>query len=351
MTNGIGSATLIDLNRADEKALATLPGIGPKLAARIVHFRDEVHPFEEPVEVTAVPGISEGMYHRFVDRVSVSLPDEEPVLGAEEILGSVEGGEVTETEMDMHAQESAEAVGAQTGELTEKTVAESVDQPEPELISGTPSESGAEVREIKQAESPPPPSNSRPASFGCLRQLLLTSVGVLGGALLALLVLQSINRTLDLSTHPRLLQLGDQVSALEGQDQVLSNEIGELRNRLNQVEALSGRLQNAEADLRTLDQSLATLEAQLGNLEGDVSQTQEAVEQVRSAADRFDNFLTGLKELLLDTQGTPIPATPPATAATPSSTASATSESAGTAEATPTVTRTPRVSRTPTPTP
>jgi methyl-accepting chemotaxis protein len=351
MTNGIGSVTLIDLNRADEKTLATLPGIGPKLAARIVHFRDEVHPFEEPVEVTAVPGISEGMYHRFADRVRVSLPDEEPVLGAEEILVSVEGGEVAEMEVDMHAQESAETVGVQTGELTEEPAAEPMDQPEPELISAPPDASRTEVRKTEQSESPPPAPSPRPASFGCLRQLLLTLVGALGGALLALLVLQSINRTLDLATHPRLLQLGDQVSALEGQNQVLSNEIDELRNRLNQVEALSGRLQNAEADLRTLDRSLATLEAQVVNLEGDVSQTQEAVEQVRAAADRFDNFLTGLRELLLDTQGTPVPTTSPAAAATPSPTPSATLETADTAEATPTATRTPRPTRTPTPKP
>jgi hypothetical protein len=335
MTNSIGSATSIDLNRADEKTLATLPGIGPKLAARIVRFRDEVHPFEEPVEVTAVPGISESMYHQFADRVWVSLPDDEAVLGAGEIPVSVEGGEVAEIGMEMDAQESAEPVA----------------QPDPELISGTPDVSGIEVREIEQAESPPPAPSPRPASFGCLRQLLLTLVGALGGALLALLVLQSINRTLDLATHPRLLQLGDQVSALEGQNQVLSNEIGELRNRLNQVEALSGRMQNAEADLRSLDQSLATLEAQVANLEGDVSQTQETVEQVRAAADRFDNFLIGLRELLLDTQGTPVPTTPPAATATPSPTPSATLETADTVEATPTATRTPRPTRTPTPKP
>lgn len=347
MTNGIGSVTLIDLNRADEKTLATLPGIGPKLAARIVRFRDEVHPFEEPVEVTAVPGISEGMYHRFADRVRVSLSDEEAVFGAEEIPVSVEDGEVKDIEMDMSARESAGPVGIQTGEPAVEPVA----LPEPELISAEPETSRVEVRETGQAESPPPTPSPRPASFGCLRQLLLTLVGALGGALLALLVLQSINRTLDLATHPRLLQLGDQVSALEGQDQVLSSEIGELRNRLNQVEALSGRLQNAEADLRTLDQSIATLEAQVANLEGDMSQTQEAVEQVRAAADRFDNFLTGLRELLLDTQGTPVPTALPAATATPSPALSATPETTDTVEATLTATRTPRVTRTPTPKP
>ncbi len=347
MTNGFESATLIDLNRADEKTLATLPGIGPKLATRIVRFRDEVRPFEEPIEVTAVPGISESMYHRFADRVRVSLPDEAAVLGAEEVLVSVEGTEVTEMEMDMRAQEPAEPLSAHSSELKEEPAVEPVAPPEPELISAPPGASRTEAKETGQPASPPPAPGPRPAFSGCLRQLLLTLVGVLGGALLALLVLQSINRTLDLATHPRLLQLGDQVSALESQDQVLSDEIGELRNRLNQVEALSGRLQNAEADLRMLDQSLATLEAQVANLEGDMSQTQEAVEQVRAAADRFDNFLTGLRELLLNTQGTPVPTTPPAATATPSPTPSAAPETADTAEAT----RTPRATRTPTPRP
>lgn len=68
---------LVDLNIASESELCSLQGIGPALATRIIQFRTEVQPFEEPVEVTAVPGISERMYRRFAHRVFIgSAPAE-----------------------------------------------------------------------------------------------------------------------------------------------------------------------------------------------------------------------------------------------------------------------------------
>ena len=63
----------IDINVADAETLATISGIGPALAARIIEYRQTVHPFEEVIELTAVPGISEKMVRGFEALVTVQI--------------------------------------------------------------------------------------------------------------------------------------------------------------------------------------------------------------------------------------------------------------------------------------
>ncbi|WP_420629027.1 helix-hairpin-helix domain-containing protein [Candidatus Leptofilum sp.] len=64
----------IDINVADAETLAMISGIGPALAQRIIEYRETVHPFEEVIELAAVPGISEKMVRSFEDLVTVQ-PD------------------------------------------------------------------------------------------------------------------------------------------------------------------------------------------------------------------------------------------------------------------------------------
>ena len=49
----------VNLNTADAETLATLPGIGEKLADRIIAYREETGPFTDPAELTEVEGIGE----------------------------------------------------------------------------------------------------------------------------------------------------------------------------------------------------------------------------------------------------------------------------------------------------
>ena len=66
---------LVDLNTATVDDLRQLPGIGQALAARIVNYRVEVQPFQEPAELTAVPGVSDGVYERIAASLTVSPVD------------------------------------------------------------------------------------------------------------------------------------------------------------------------------------------------------------------------------------------------------------------------------------
>ncbi len=62
---------LININRASATELEQLPGIGPKLAARIVAYREEHGPFQRKEELLNVPGIGMKKFARIKDRITV----------------------------------------------------------------------------------------------------------------------------------------------------------------------------------------------------------------------------------------------------------------------------------------
>jgi prefoldin subunit 5 len=349
MKNNPSISPQIDLNQADLETLTTLPGIGSALAARIIRFREEVHPFEETIDVIAVPGISEKMYHQLADRVTVSPPGQ-VIPEASPQIDSISDDQAPETETDAISTEMEE-VREMTTEIEEKIALPPV--------------------ENLPATSMAAPQPKRSDSW---RFWLVAILGAIGGALLALLVLHSINGTLNMATHPQVLHLNNQVADL-------NEDISALRERLNQMEALSGRLQNAETeiealnetltelneqittlekdvrqvqtDVRTLNEGVSTHGEQIATLEQDTAKIQETVSEIEAAADRFDNFLNGLRELLLTTEGTATPTAPLTASPTPTErveptytpTVSPSTPAAATA------TRTPRPTRTPTPTP
>lgn len=71
---------LLDLNRATEQDLDTLPGIGPQLAERIMEYRRSVGAFHSSEELRAVKGIGKKKFERIRSLVtvtpSVGLSDE-----------------------------------------------------------------------------------------------------------------------------------------------------------------------------------------------------------------------------------------------------------------------------------
>jgi len=53
----------VSVNRAPAEVLATLPGIGEKLAARIVAHREKDGPFRQPADLLKVNGIGPGKFN------------------------------------------------------------------------------------------------------------------------------------------------------------------------------------------------------------------------------------------------------------------------------------------------
>jgi len=61
----------VNLNTASVEQLTTLPGVGPKLAARIVEYRQKSGTFRSPQELMNVKGIGEKNYAKIEAWLSV----------------------------------------------------------------------------------------------------------------------------------------------------------------------------------------------------------------------------------------------------------------------------------------
>jgi competence protein ComEA len=68
----------LDVNRATEQDFDSLPGIGPKLAERIMEYRQSVGAFHSLDELRAVKGIGNKKFERIRPLVTVS-PDAGPI--------------------------------------------------------------------------------------------------------------------------------------------------------------------------------------------------------------------------------------------------------------------------------
>ncbi len=54
----------VNINTAGAEELMKLTGIGEKLAARIIAYREENGAFGQPQDITLVPGIGDGIYSK-----------------------------------------------------------------------------------------------------------------------------------------------------------------------------------------------------------------------------------------------------------------------------------------------
>jgi competence protein ComEA len=68
----------LDVNRATEQDFDALPGIGPKLAERIMEYRQSVGAFHSLDELRAIKGIGNKKFERIRPLVTVS-PDAGPI--------------------------------------------------------------------------------------------------------------------------------------------------------------------------------------------------------------------------------------------------------------------------------
>ena len=59
----------LDVNRAEEEELELLPGIGPRLAGRIVEVRESIGRFSSPEDFLSVPGIGGKLVERMRGRI------------------------------------------------------------------------------------------------------------------------------------------------------------------------------------------------------------------------------------------------------------------------------------------
>ena len=64
----------VNINKASAEELATLPGVGPKLAARIVEHRTATGPFKTLEELMNVKGIGEKSFRKLQPHLTLGEP-------------------------------------------------------------------------------------------------------------------------------------------------------------------------------------------------------------------------------------------------------------------------------------
>lgn len=281
----------INLNKADIDQLCTLPGIGPRVAARIIQQR-EAMPFSTPEELTSVPGISPAVYARLAHRVTVE-DEQAPAERAAETIEQVP------------AQGAAETVEQPT---TTPAAAETA-RPDKALIPW----------ERETTARPPAPRRDWPGLIG------MAAVGALCGALLALLAMAGLNRgSLLLNQRQDVITLQGRADELASRATALESDSASLRARLDALEGLTARMANVEDGLAELATRFEGAETDIADLDARTNALAADVETVRVAAEHFNSFLDGLRDLLLELQGAPSPTTAPGGPFTPTPTPSGT---------------------------
>jgi comEA protein len=62
---------LVNINKAGVEELMSLPGVGPKIAQRIVEYRTQHGPFKRKEELMNVQGIGPKKFERLKDRITL----------------------------------------------------------------------------------------------------------------------------------------------------------------------------------------------------------------------------------------------------------------------------------------
>ena len=71
----VGQAAPVNLNTADAEELATLPGIGPATAQKIIAYRESVGAFQSTEELMQVDGIGEKTFQKLKELVTVEAAE------------------------------------------------------------------------------------------------------------------------------------------------------------------------------------------------------------------------------------------------------------------------------------
>lgn len=70
-TGGAGEGQKVNLNKADETELQTLPGIGPSKAEAIIQYRSENGPFQSIEDLKNVSGIGEKTFEKLKENIAI----------------------------------------------------------------------------------------------------------------------------------------------------------------------------------------------------------------------------------------------------------------------------------------
>ncbi|MFP3853293.1 MAG: helix-hairpin-helix domain-containing protein [Anaerolineales bacterium] len=228
-------------NFASTEELQTLPGVGPTLAERI----RQGGPYQEQEDLLQVAGVGEAMLDRWADRLTFE----------EEV-------------------EPTEAAPPD-----ESTMAE----PESSRQKG-------------------PSGRIRSVERGGVGTLLWVALSILLSVFLSvgmtLGLLLSINGTLNIGRHASVREMDRELAQLEGDLTDLKSRVDGLSQRLDALQGLSGRMGQVEDQVAELEGEMEEALGSVQRMRTRFDAIEEIIESLDTRADRFDQFLEGLQDLL-----------------------------------------------------
>ncbi|HHE73384.1 MAG TPA: hypothetical protein ENL34_14015 [Chloroflexi bacterium] len=339
----------VDLNSASQELLEALPGIGPKLATRIITYRQAHGPFASVDDITRVSGIGPVLLQRLRPRLTVTHftgPQEEASVRATQPKGrkmtenvdveDIVEAEVLAKETDMAMQpdeggplpspiveEGQPGEGVEEEAITPPSEPEVVETEEPaeaeeEAITPPPEPEAVETEEPAEAEEEAAPEApvepTRPYKRGAWiwPAVIGALAGAILGAVLALLIFAAINGAVDIRNSAAILSVEGEVSALEVklnavQSDVgtLQGDVGGLRERVEVLSGLTPRMDAVEQTVTRLEKSTTDLQDRVDTLDTTVSQLEANVEQISTTLEAVQDqtqkamdFFDGLRSLL-----------------------------------------------------
>ncbi|MFH1636139.1 MAG: helix-hairpin-helix domain-containing protein [Chloroflexota bacterium] len=318
----------INLNTAHLDALTNLPGVGPAMAERIVAAR----PYQAPEDLLHVSGVGPALLERLTPLVTVA-EDETPDMEipfeedsgtqpeAEEDIPETESQpeeEVAPPETESQPEEEAAPPEAESQPMEEAAPPEAESQPEDEIIppwdDGEPEDEihppDAETADdaIIPAETDEEKSPSRPKPVTRGQALLMAAVGSFAAFVLAvlfsLILIASLNGGLRFASLDQVAALDRQVSGLNSQAEILTQDIAGLQSRIDNLETLNVRVDNLETDTAQLETDMSATVESVENMSVQIEDMSAQIEEIFSQTARFQAFLNGLRELL-NALGTP----------------------------------------------
>lgn len=275
----------IDPNTAEASALQQLPGIGAGLARRIVAGG----PYRVPEDLLNVSGLGRATLDRIRSRLVFELP---PADGQSIGLTGPAVGSPTRLGDESSSADDGLAVGERAA------------------IAGLPADrvgsargggqAGESARGGNQAGEPAGQTDRATAGrrSGMWAATAIAAASALCAVSLTLLVLLGINGTLDFGRHAAVRQIDGQVLQLQSDLSSTSTELSALRQRLEVLEGLSGRMTEVEGQLGQMQGQVERMDGSLGQIQ---QQMDELLQQTQAQADRFnriESFLEGLQQLL-----------------------------------------------------
>jgi hypothetical protein len=314
----------MDINNSSIEELCLVPGLGRAMAERVIANR----PFNHVDELMNVPGIGD----RLLERIRPYLCVSQPVgveFNPEEVAEALEKSKPEEEAFPVSLEEEAPAdillapvpdeldmsedtlSAAAKPEVFEVTSTPAVDLSEtlPPPFDAAPEkipDAAPVLAPTPVVQKSAPSIQSRPGRLEVLAYVLLGGfLALVMAVLITLGILRILNGDLLYATASRFDGLQSQVGVLNGKISGLQTDVTGMHQRLDALEALSGRVSAVEREAQTLRSDLTAAESQIVALE---TQTEELAAQTEQLAIQtaelqqrtrvFQNFLDGLRDLL-----------------------------------------------------